>query len=365
MNASNFLGAVSSPALETIRAAIDRAFLDKVQDRFSGIGLTPEILLIVGVTLGTALGLGLLVLLVNYFIRRSCKGFLPTGVVANPVEIAQMFDLAMAQRSKVELSFSRAEGHAQTVYCSLEDIKSGHLVLEITAKVEAGPQWIGRPVTCHTRIAAPKDPAHSNFYTFDTDIAGLTKQADGSFIVRVPLPVILRLQQKRIHLRLEPPMEYMLGLALWPEQLDKDAKPVREFKKWGKPSMLYSSTRKDQLRLANVSAGGLRLDVSRPAVRETGLEFQPGERYIVLAEIFDPEKQGKKRLWSLVRVQNRYEDYETKRLEIGVKFIGEGVIGGENKDLMQWRKVSEDGIDAVGNWVIKRHLEQYRRHGVT
>ena len=90
--------------------------------------------------------------------------------------------------------------------------------MEITTKIDAGPQWIGRSVTCYMRLAAPKDPSHSNFYTFETQVAGLSRQADGSHILSVSLPDILRLQQKRTHLRLEPPVDYMLGLALWPEQ---------------------------------------------------------------------------------------------------------------------------------------------------
>lgn len=363
MNASPFLQSASSLALDLVRVAIDRAFLDRIQGRFTGIGLTPEVLLIVAVTLGLALVAGAAVLLVNFFIRRHRKGFLPTGAVSDPAEVAHMFDLAMSQRAKIEMSFSRNENHAQTVYCSLEDVKNEHLVLEITAKIDAGPQWIGRSVTCYMRLAAPKEPTHSNFYTFETQVAGLSRQADGSYILTAPLPKILRLQQKRIHLRLEPPVDYMLGLALWPEQLDAKARPVAQFKKWGKPVLMYSAGRKDHLRLSNISAGGLRLEISRAAVRETGLEFQPGERYIVLAEIYDPDKQSKSRLWTLVRVQNRYEDFDTKRLEVGVKFTAHGGLAGEKRDEVRWRKVTDDGIDLVGNWVVKRHLEQYRRRG--
>lgn len=363
MNALPSLNDGSILAPDLVRAAIDRSFLDSVKTRFSGWGITPETLEIVAWTLACAVVLGTLVFLLNTFVLNRRRGFLPTGTVTDPAEIDRLFDLAIAQRSKVEMSFSSSEDLRQVAHCSIEEVREGHMELEITAKVNAGPSWLKRRVSGYMRVTPPKKPGQAHFYHFTTTIAGVSKREDGSVLVTLVLPTALKLQQKRVHLRLEPPTEYMLGIALWPAVHDKTGALETDVKEWGKPPLLAHAGKKDMMRVANVSAGGMRLDVNRTAASKAGLEFAPGERFFVLADIYDPDKQSKERLWCVVRVQNRFADHQDKKIEVGVKFVAQGYSAGEDakKSDLAWRKVGKDGIDAIGNWVVKRHLESFRK----
>jgi len=363
VNASSFLSSASNHALEPLAASLDRSFLGTVQDRFSGTGASPELLRLVLLTLAAAAALGALVYLLNLLVMSRRRRALPTGAVQAPSEIRQLFEQALAQRAKLDLSFSRTPTKDQSVACSLEQIRDEHLVLEVTAHIAAKPHWIDRTVHCYMRINPGRDPKHTHSYFFTADIAGLSTQADGSLRLTLTMPTTLRLQQKRVHLRLDPPMEYMLGLALWPERLGPDGRTETNLKKWGRPVLLLHAARHDLLRVVNVSAGGMRLDVTRKALRETGLEFEPGERYILLAEIYDPDSKRKQRLWCLARVQNRFEDFETRNLEVGVSFMAQGLPAGQDKDALAWRPLDEDGIALLGDWVSKRHLERYRKTG--
>lgn len=363
MNASGFLSSTAHRALEPLAASLDRSFLNTVQDRFSSTGASPELLRIVLLTLATAAAVGALVYLLNLLVLSRRRRTLPTGAVQAPSEIRQLFDQAQTQRAKIDLSFSRNPTKDQSVSCSLEQIRDEHLVLEVTARIAAKPHWIGRTVHCYMRVSPGRDPQRANYYFFTADIAGLATQADGSLRLTLAMPDTLRLQQKRVHLRLDPPMEYMLGLALWPERQGPDGRTETSLKKWGRPVLLLHAARRDLLRVVNVSAGGMRLDVTRKALRETGLEFEPGERYILLAEIYNPDSKRKQRLWCLARVQNRFEDFDTRNLEVGVSFVAQGLPAGQDKDTLAWRPLGEDGIALLGDWVSKRHLERYRKSG--
>ncbi|MCK9239073.1 hypothetical protein [Desulfocurvus sp.] len=364
MNVSDLLHSALHPALAPRAASLDRSFLGTVQDRFSGTGLTPELLRLLLLTVAAAAAVGALVYLLNLLIAARRRGAaLPTGTVQDPAEIRRLLDMALTRRSRLDLSFSRTPNKDQGVSCSIEQLRDEHLVVEITARIDASQRWIGRTVHCYVRITAGKERTGSRYYFFDAEIAGLSKQADGSLRLTLTLPTVMRLQQKRIHLRLDPPTEFMLGLALWPEPTETGGSTASNIRSWGRPALLFHPARRDLVRVVNVSAGGMRLDVTRKALRETGLEFEPGQRYILLTEIYDPDRKAKRRLWCLARVQNRFEDFETRNLEIGMSFVGQGLPAGQDKNALAWKPLGEDGIAFLGDWVVKRHLERYRKGG--
>jgi hypothetical protein len=356
------LNSALRPALEPRAVSLDRAFLDTVQDRFSGTGLSPELLRLMLLTLATAAAAGALVYLLNLLVTsRRRRAALPTGTVLEPAAIRRLLDMAMSQRARVDISFSRTPNKDQGVSSSIEQLRDEHLVLDVSARIDASSRWIGRTVHCYARIRPPRERGQGNSYFFTAEIAGLAKQADGSLRLTLTLPTAMRLQQKRVHLRLDPPMEYMLGLALWPEPGETGGRSAAKPRTWGRPALLFHPGKRDLVRVVNVSAGGMRLDVSRKALRDTGLEFEPGERYILLAEIYDPDRKAKQRLWCMARVQNRFEDFETRNLEVGVCFVAQGLSAGQGRDTLAWRNVGEDGVASLGDWVVKRHLERYRK----
>ncbi len=216
------------------------------------------------------------------------------------------------------------------------------------------------------RLVNPKYPAQVTFYSMTTEIMGIKKLASGAGVLTVAFPEKVELSQKRMHLRLEPPSHLLLGMAIWPEQLTAAGAMERNIKQWGKPRLIYVTGETDNpFIIENLSGGGIRVGVEREAVKDSGLDFEIGQTYILLLDLHEPEGQRKLRFWLMGRIQNRYEDFETRRLSFGMQFTQHGQRLTEPRNEMRWRPVPSDGgIDELGNWAVRRHLELYRRSGV-
>ena len=349
-------------AARLLRCAVDRSFLQSIQENFN-LGGTEESLRIVAWTLAAVLVLAGAGILVNLYLRRRFK-LVPSNWVTRPGEIRAVFEQAVTQRSKIELSFTRRDQARQTTSCQLADVTADHLILELSDFIEVHQGWIGRSFECFFRIQAGKTTGQMNFYNFNAEVVGVKKLADGTTHLTLGLPDHVVLQQKRIHLRLEPPTAYVLGVALWPQQLDEKARPVANVKEWGRPPLvLIPGKTGGTLRLSNISAGGLRLEVAYEARKEAGLELDIGQYVNLLLTLHDPVDKGVLKHWLTARVQNRYEDYSSKELEVGLRItaVGERTAGSAE---IAWRKAPEDGLPDLENWVVRRHLELFRERGV-
>ncbi|BBD07592.1 PilZ domain-containing protein [Desulfovibrio ferrophilus] len=363
MTAFGFLTTRSSLATEHILAGIDRSFLGSVKDNFAALGFSSQGLEIIVWTVALACIAGGSVLLANHYVFRR-KPSLPIGVIVAPEQVTDLLQAALDQRNKIEFSFSRDEQVSRPLHCSIEELSHSNLTLDAGDFVQAHQGWIARPVTCYFRVASRGGGGASQFYNFESEVAGIKKRSDGSTLITLPIPDSVRMQQKRIHLRMEPPLEYMLGMALWPEVHSKDGTLEQCLKCWGKPSLVHHAGETDMMRVANISAGGLRIDITRQSLKENGLDFEIGQRFYILTKLFDPDMKRKQKLWFVGRVQNRYEDFKTKDLEIGFKFIETGEISDPETMQITWTKIGGGGIDKLGNWIQRRHLELYRSRGI-
>ena len=363
MHASVFLTSRSSPALEHVSAGIDHAFLDNVRGTFGGWGLTPALVDIILWTVASAcLAAGVGIIVNHLFFKR--RPFVPSGQVTAPEDILRLLHTALDQRSKVEFNFSHDDQIARPLHCAMEDIRAESLVLDAGGFATVHQGWLGRRAVCYFRIVPRTGNRNPTFYSFDTEVSGVVKKRDGSTLLSLALPTRINQQQKRVHLRMEPPVECLLGLALWPEPMTKDGRAEDHVKQFGKPLLVYSEHRKQEIRIANMSAGGMRVDVPGEAKRAAKREFDVGERYLVLLKLLNPEDQTTDKLWCMARVQNRFEDFETRTLELGLKFLAVGTPTDDEDPWMNWDKVGADGIQGLGNWIQHRHLELFRSKGI-
>jgi len=346
------------------RCVVDRSFLQSVQEQFN-LGGSEETLRMVGWTLAAVLVLGGAGILINtYVIQRRFK-LVPSNWITRPADIRAVFELALTQRSKMELGFTRRDKARQTTSCQLTDTTAETLVLDLSDFIEVHQGWLGRSFECFFRIQAGKSTGQMNFYTFTAEVMGVKKLADGSTQLTLAMPDHVVLQQKRVHLRLEPPTQYVLGVALWPQQLDEKARPVTNVKAWGRPPLvLIPGKTGGALRLVNLSASGLRLEVAYEARREAGMELEIGQYMNLLLTLHEPTTKAVLKYWLVARVQNRYEDYSSKELEVGLRITGQGQRQQDSPEIA-WRKVPEDGLPDLENWVVRRHLELFREKGLT
>lgn len=364
-SASPFSTLSSTLAPERILCAIDRSFLGSVKDTFSGWGMAPETMLTyIGYTVAAAmviLGAGLLV---NHYVIKPRHGP-PAHWIWRRKELNRIFDQVMAQRAKLDISFVNQGMRSSHRASSLEHIGPDSLELELSSIQDANQTWIGRQLDAVFRLANPKFPAQATFYTMTTEIIGIKKLATGAGLITVQFPEKVIIAQKRMHMRMEPPSRLLLGMAIWPDQYTPTGIEERRIKNWGKPPLIFVAGETDNpFHIENLSGGGIRVGVEREAVRASGMPFEIGEYYIMLLDLHDPEERRKLRFWLMGRIQNRYEDFETRRLSFGLQFTRRGHRLDEPRDEIQWTGVGQAGIDELENWVVQRNLEQYRRTGL-
>jgi len=306
-----------------------------------------------------ALGLGILL---NRFAFRGRARLVPASWIVDSREIATLFERALAERSKIEMQAAGRGG--TTVNASLLEALGDRLRLEITARVSVTQSWLERVFDCFFRLQNPRNRNQLLFYTFQTRVLGVKKMADGTVLLDTSLPEKVVLQQKRVHLRLEPPGQLVLGLAVWPDQLRPDGEPEGAFRTWGKPPLVSLPGGKENLlRLVNLSASGLRLEARAAGRRATGMDFEIGQHYMLLMDLYDPEAEKKRQFWLRVMVRNRYEEFETRDLHVGLRVASVGERLPDQEEIA-WRAAPADGLPALENWVVRRHIELFREKGI-
>lgn len=352
-----------SHAARLARCAVDRSFLQSIQEQFA-VGGSQDTLRIAAWTLAAALLLAGAGILVNQLVVRRRFRLVPSNWITRKADILEVFDQALSQRSKIEVGFTRRDQARQTTACMLSDMTPEHLILDLSDFIEVHQGWIGRSFECFFRVQAGKIPGQMNFYAFSAEVVGVKKLADGSTQLTLAVPDHVVLQQKRVHLRLEPPTQYVLGLALWPQQLDDKARPIGNVKAWGRPPLVMVPGKTGgALRLVNVSGSGLRLEVAYEARKAAGMELEIGQYLNLLLTLKDPSTNAVLKHWLIGRVQNRYEDYSSKELEVGLRLVGVGRREAGSPEIA-WRKAPEDGLPDLENWVVRRHLELFREKGI-
>jgi len=180
----------------------------------------------------------------------------------------------------------------------------------------------------------------------------------------VRLPEVLEQRQKRAFLRVEPPEQYVLGMALWAEPLDTTGSMKMNIKDWGKPALVFIPNKTSDIELVNISAGGARLKVRRERAKKCGLTFTIAERFMLLLDLWEPELGKRDRYWLLCRTQTPFIDFETRDVDLGVQFIGYARNRENSTHELVWQPMKAgEGIEVIGNWAMKRHLELYRERG--
>ncbi|MBG0775780.1 MAG: hypothetical protein H0S85_05020 [Desulfovibrionaceae bacterium] len=343
---------------EAKQQKLDFAFLNQVRGHFVDMGLSPDVIDAVILVFACALALGVILYGVNLLRGRLFPPPPPVGTIENPVHMRAILTDALDQRSKVEVTLPD-EGPHSVLPCALLDVDSDRLVLE-SVRTTLGETWVSRPVTCYFRVMGSKKNAVH--YSFTTPVLSVERTGPDTLELALARPEKLEIRQKRFFLRLEPPREYVLAFALWPEKLSENGVFMENVKGWGKPELFRTPKVDGGVLLDNLSAGGMRVFVERQALKDVTIDFSKGKRLFCLLELYDPETAKKLRFFLHVRVQSAFDD--GKMLEVGFKYLSHGRPRHEPKGYVEWLPVGEDGLDELGNWIQKRHLELYREKGV-
>jgi hypothetical protein len=342
---------------------VDRSFLEDVKYTFGDWGLVPGMIAVITTTLVAAIAVALFGFWLNRIISGRRPEHKPSNWITNDNEVRNVLENALAQRAKMELSFVQS-ATGVSVDCSFIEMSAQALLLEAPGHLQISEDWIGRRVNCMFGLLISKQSGMVRFHVFESEILGVKRTGSDFIHLSVALPDKLIVQQKRGHLRVEPPSKCILGMALWPEILDDAYSPETRIKKWGPPLAKYIRGETNPIRAVNFSAGGLRLELDPEVVRASDSNFEIGEHYFLLVDLLEPKNGEKKRFWLHLKVRNRYEDYHTKKLGVGFQIISRAELKDKEKGLIEWRDVPRDGLDSLGNWTVQRHLELFREKGV-
>lgn len=356
-------GLLSTPVRGAQAVSYDQDFLEGVKGGFSSLGVDDTVLLYVIVVLAAVGAILILAKLLEPLYSRLRKKGLPAYWVVKNKDITAILQAGIAERSKFEMKFLPSEYARPVAICTLLDISPSSLTLEVGSGATVSKRWLERSAEFFFRIKGEKK--QFIYYRMTSTVVGVKKLPNDLNTIMVNFPDKLELQQKRAFLRLEPPAQYLLGAAVWHDK--GQAKPVN-VKRWGKPHLQYQPDRAaNPVLVEDVSAGGARLLVKRSSMKKTGMDPNIADRIYFVLDLYDPETSRKRRFWLQCRVQHVYEDFETRNAELGLQFTA---WGGARKEedgetvTIDWRDVGQDGIEILGSWVMKRHLELYRDKGI-
>ncbi|UZP68202.1 hypothetical protein N1030_04275 [Desulfovibrio mangrovi] len=303
------------------------------------------------------------VIIVMWFRSKKNTVYIPHGWVLEPQSIQKNLNEAMELRSKMELQFHSESNRRRSTFCSLYEMSADTVTMECSTLKNISRNWLGKYVDCYFRI---QDEHHNPLhYMFTSPIIGIRPVGNDICHLNLAMPNKLELKQKRAALRVDPPDQYIMGIALWPEKLLSDATHDMNFKNWGKPVLSYIPGKRAEIRLVNVSAGGLKLHVKRQNAKECGLSFNIGDRLFVLLDLWEPEAGQRNRYWLLCRLQMPYIDFETRDVDLGLQFMRRAeIVDNSNGELFWLSPLRDNEVDEIGNWAMKRHLELYREKGI-
>lgn len=343
-----------------ITAEVDRVFLDSVKDTFLSANFDDVILPLLLGTFLVAGGIVVVGAIVNKVLSSLRRQSLPPGWIGRKADLIEIFTLAHAQRSRFELGFHTKGRKRRTAYCSLHSVGRNSLIFELD-RGRAGQSWVGREFDAFFRVVRKNKKVV--FFAFSSELVGLKKITKDTVHLTVRFPACIELRQKRQHFRLDPPPHLILGIALWPE-LRSGGGLLRHVREWGRPQFAYYPERQNPFSLINISAGGIRLSVSRPVDVNFPVEIKYGNRVMLMLELYEPVTGTKERFAANCLIKNIFDDFSRSQVELGLEFIEYGLADREDPFLFTWRVAGNEGVPEIGNWTMRRHLELVREKGL-
>lgn len=274
-----------------------------------------------------------------------------TFAISDPERIHAILQEAVLSRSRMDVRFE--DGATRTaMFCTLAEVSPVSLLLEVPWGVHPNPDWRGRSLTVYFHLPAKNGP--TQYYFFHSPVVA-THPGDDISRIEVATPTALEIGQKRRHFRLELPSADLLDLRLWlpdPPALLTATDPHA----WPEPVLAFP-----HIGIVDISAGGIRLSIDpdhlpRSQTDTRRISLDTVRIAITLRGDTQPETY-----FFEARLRNQFKDYATSRLFCGYQFQQVAMRVGSTP--LSWSPVDpEQGVNELGNWIFRRHMELYRQH---
>ena len=288
------------------------------------------------------------------------QGRRQSGATTVPREISAILDQALLARSRIDMSFHPITTSRQTISCSLRELTPAGVTLEMPLGVNPSDSWIGKPMACYFRI--PRENRDPYFYTFVSPVKEVRQMGDFHHLI-LDIPPRIELGQKRRHLRLELPSRDIKDFRLWPAAEDGTFHFESDPLKWPEPMAVYSQEEGRELRVLDLSGGGIKLsfDPSRYASLDEFVAKHP-----VLFMRLELEPVGGLVIppyFLAARLRTKAQDFDNGQLMLGYEFVE--CCSSDGGETIDWIRIDPgEGIDELVTWVFKRHLELYREREI-
>jgi uncharacterized membrane protein YciS (DUF1049 family) len=338
-------------------------FFSQIGAHLSASNFRTETALFTVYALGFVVFVLIAVIIFMWYKNRKNTRYIPKDWVLHPDHIANTLNAARDENEKFEVQFHSEGEKRRSATCRMASINGEAVTIECSGLTNLQSDWIGKVVDCYFQTR--KFGSGSIFFMFTSPIIGIRSCSDGTAVLNLKLPEKLEQRQKRASLRISPPQQYIMGLAVWSAPDGLICKGKIDIRQWGRPMLTFLPEKSFQIALDNISAGGIKVRIPREEIRNCKLDFKMGDKLFTLLDLWDPDTGQRIRYWVLCRIQNPFVDFVTHDAELGMQFLHTARPDGDNASELCWsEEISESGVESIGNWVMRRHLELYREKGI-
>jgi len=281
--------------------------------------------------------------------------------VSSPEKIHEILDKAWAQNSRLELYF-RTRG--QHLSCLIQDLSGDKLVIEPPQHIKLKKSWLNRSVIVFFSVRI--DRQKRVYYKFESSITGFPV-INSEPVLQLAVPGVLNMEQKRVHLRLDPPLAYVKSMRVWQVLYNSDGSLPRDISSKAEPLAQYiPAESKPVLRLADLSGGGIRIKIAKSLLGSMEDFIKANPNLIIFLQLRDkPDQDSEVHNYYLVgRIRNYFTDQHGYYI-LGMQYEYSARLDPDTGDIVRWEKVDpEEGVEDVVNWVVQKHLQFYREKGV-
>ena len=121
----------------------------------------------------------------------------------------------------------------------------------------------------------------------------------------------------------------------------------------------------NQLIVLNISAGGMLLEIRSPALQTVGENLDKGKRLFIQIFLRSPDQDAETEYMFTAQVRNAFNDPTSGNAIIGISFSAYQIPSSQDLKTKKWLPLHGKGVEAIEDWVFKRHLELYRQKGIT
>ena len=264
----------------------------------------------------------------------------------------RLLEEAIAQRSRCHVTLPQAIVGLKEIDCAILEASNRGVLLESIGRAAAGPHWVGLPVTGYFQVVLRKKGQEETFYTFDSHIRAAAASPAGRARLRLAQPEALVFGQRRKSLRLEPDPERLQAAFFW--RYDRQTGFRREA-----PALRSGDFHSGAARLANLSAGGLRLALAAGLARERGLEAAPGDRLVIHVALHEPRVATCGEFWMVAKVRHAALDQGSQEVAIGLEFLAQGNLDAAAGKI-RWQPVDGHVIPGLSDILYLWHLDRHR-----